>query len=72
MEEQEAMAFDGAVSMESESGWSLQTATVKVSTLMLLAAVAVTLWIGRWCFEKTEGAKKAVDDGRAMYGSVEM
>jgi hypothetical protein len=65
------MAFDGAVAMESESGWSLQTATVKVSTVMMLAAVAVAMWIVSRCFSKMSGAKKAVDGGRgASYGAV--
>merc|ERR1712083_660623 len=48
-------AFDGAMAMESERAFSLQTATVKVSTLLVLAAVAMALWIGRCCFSKIGG-----------------
>ena len=67
----EQMAFDGAVATESESGWSLQNATVSVSTLMVLAAAAIAVWMVRWCFSKMDGAKKAANgSGRAMYGAI--
>ena len=70
--DEKVMAFDGAMPMESERAFSLQTATVKVSTVLVLAAVAMVLWIGRRCFKKEDAEKKAVhsDGRRAMYGAL--
>jgi len=60
----EQMAFAGDVETEmgtmSESGFSLQNATISVSTLVMLAAAAVAVWTMRWCFWKLFGAKKEV------------
>lgn len=72
------MAFAGDVETEmstvSESGFSLQNATISVSTLVMLAAAVVAVWTMRWCFWKMYGAKKEVqreqEEMMSNYGTL--
>merc|ERR1719283_439536 len=43
----ELMAFNGLITAENESGFSLQNATVSVSTLLALFVMAMTVWMLR-------------------------
>jgi len=70
MKEQLAFAGDVGTDLEtntvSESGFSLQNATISVSTLVMLAAAVVALWTMRWCFWRMYGAKKEVQRQRGQ------
>jgi len=75
----EQMAFAGdlgtEMNMVSESGYSLQNATISLSTLVMLVAAVVTVWTMRGCFWRMYGGKKAVqeEDGRGQsmnYGTL--
>ena len=68
MEEQ--MAFNGMISAETESGFSLQNATVNVSTLLMMFVMAMTLMMGRWCFWKMYNTKKVEKTGASDYGAM--
>merc|ERR1719334_1711629 len=67
----EEMAFNGAFSAETAEGFSLQNATVNVSTVLALCVMAMAVMIGRNCFWKMYGGKKvAAEGGAVQYGSV--
>merc|ERR1719244_506111 len=72
---EEAVAFDGVVVADSESGFkgiSLQNATVNVSTVMAMVVMAMAVLIGRCCFWKRYG-QKAVGKGQpAKYGAMDI
>jgi len=70
------MAFAGDLETKSnavsESGFSLEDVTVSVSTLMLLAAGAVVVWLVRCCFWAVFGAKKEDEREQVLadYGTL--
>merc|ERR1719295_2310196 len=75
----ESLAFDGGLETETKSGISLdfksfdalKSVTVNVSTLLMFALVAITVWFGVWCFRKVDGQKKEEKhDGESFYGAV--
>jgi len=67
----EGMAFNGAFTAETAEGFSLQNATVNVSTVLALFVMAMAVMIGRNCFWKMYGGKKvAAEGGAVQYGSV--
>jgi len=66
----ELMAFNGLITAENESGFSLQNATVSVSTLLALFVMAMTVWMLRSCFWKLYGTKVAKGSD-VNYGAIE-
>jgi len=68
MEEQ--MAFNGMITAETKSGFSLQNATVNVSTLLMMFGMAMTVMIARCCFWKMYGEEKEGKRGASDYGAV--
>lgn len=67
----EGMAFNGALTAVTERGFSLQNATINVSTLVALSVMAMAVMIGRSCFWKVYGQKKVAAAGSTVhYGTV--
>merc|ERR1719334_1154949 len=66
----EEMAFNGMISAENESGFSLQNATVNVSTLLMVFVMAMALMMGRSCFWKMYNMKKVEKTGASDYGAM--
>ena len=64
------MAFNGLITAENESGFSLQNTTVSVSTLLALFVMAMTVWMLRSCFWKLYGTKVAKGSD-VNYGAIE-
>jgi len=69
-EEVEEMAFNGAVTVESERSFLLQTVTVNVSTVLAMIVMAMMVLIAKNCFWEMYGQKVAVKRVEATYGSV--
>jgi len=69
MEEQ--MAFNGMITAETKSGFSLQNATVNVSTLLMMFGMAMTVMIARCCFWKMYG-EDVGKESDMNYGTISM
>jgi len=69
---EEAMEFDSAFTAKTENGFrfSLQNATVNVSTLMAMFAMAMVVLMVRSCFWKAYSAKAAKKGVPVNYGTV--
>merc|ERR1719295_788244 len=69
-EGEEEMAFNGAFTPKTETIFSLRDATVNVSTLLMIFAVAMVVMIGRNCFWKMYHQKAAKKGVAVNYGTV--
>merc|ERR1719334_2726553 len=69
-EGEEEMAFNGAFTPKTETIFSLRDATVNVSTLLMIFAVAMVVMIGRSCFWKMYHQKAAKKGVAVNYGTV--
>merc|ERR1712218_30258 len=69
---EEEMEFDSALTAKTENGFrfSLQNATVNVSTVIALFVMAMVVLMARSCFWKAYGEKAAKKGVPVNYGTV--
>merc|ERR1719385_420558 len=69
---EEEMEFDSAFTAKTENGFrfSLQNATVNVSTVMAMFVMAMVILMARCCFWKMYGEKVAKRGFPVNYGTV--